>query len=175
MADQSRQRPSTQEDFTNVISSVTLWQRRPLLLSGHVLPFILAYAVWWAVGMRVGGEIAWWAGMGVLGGIQVLAHLTAHWSIAAKCFFTCCKVSKRVIHVLIIHLIHYSLFKVGRGRVRGRVGVFLEPICVQVCSADVRFPGSSTFHNFSVFISFHPLLFILIHCFHVFSLMCTCG
>ncbi|XP_075433887.1 endoplasmic reticulum transmembrane helix translocase [Ascaphus truei] len=78
-----------------LVRSVTLYRRRPRLLSGTVLPFALLYPTWLYAWTAVYGTSEYpEAGLitlAVLGLVHVLTVLTGLWSVHAHCALTCTK------------------------------------------------------------------------------------
>lgn len=81
-----------------LVSSVTLYRRRPRLLHGTVLPFVaILYPGWmyvW-VGMYGASEYpeAGLLALAAIGIAHVLTALSGYWSVHAHCWLTCSKVN----------------------------------------------------------------------------------
>lgn len=85
-----------------LVSSVTLYRRRPRLLRGTVLPFAAGlYPAWlWLWGPRLWGpaeaagppEAALLA-LGAIAALQLLTALAGLWSVHAECALSCVRVS----------------------------------------------------------------------------------
>ena len=83
-------------DDLNLISDVTLYRGRPMLLSMQVAPFAFLWAAWAAWAAMGEGDISEIRRVCVAAALvlsQILCFLAAHWSIAAKCVLTCAQVS----------------------------------------------------------------------------------
>ncbi|XP_066563871.1 endoplasmic reticulum transmembrane helix translocase [Amia ocellicauda] len=88
--------PGTQGATDELVSSVSLYRRRPRLLHGTVLPFVgLLYPAWLYLWLAVYGAADYpEAGMIALAAIgiaHVLTALSGHWSVHAHCWLTCAK------------------------------------------------------------------------------------
>ncbi|GCB65032.1 hypothetical protein scyTo_0014843 [Scyliorhinus torazame] len=78
-----------------LVQSVSLYRRRPLLLHGTLGPFAALYAGWlylwlWEAGAaqhREAGLIA----LAAIGVLHILTVLSGHWSVHAHCLLTCTK------------------------------------------------------------------------------------
>ena len=80
-----------------LVSSVTLYRRRPLVLHGTVLPFFgLLYPGWLYVWLGVYGASeypeAGLLALAAIGIAHVLTALSGYWSVHAHCLLTCSKV-----------------------------------------------------------------------------------
>lgn len=83
-----------------LVSSVTLYRRRPRLLHGTVLPFLaLLYPGWLYVWLGVYGASeypeAGLLALAAIGIAHVLTALSGYWSVHAHCWLTCSKVNTR--------------------------------------------------------------------------------
>lgn len=81
-----------------LVSSVSLYRRRPRLLHGTVLPFAgLLYPAWLYVWVGVYGATeypeAGLLGLAAIGIAHVLTVLSGYWSVHAHCWLTCSKVN----------------------------------------------------------------------------------
>ncbi|KAM6904513.1 endoplasmic reticulum transmembrane helix translocase [Xenentodon cancila] len=79
-----------------LVSSVTLYRRRPRLLHGTVLPFLaLLYPCWLYVWLGVYGASeypeAGLLALAAIGIAHVLTALSGYWSVHAHCWLTCSK------------------------------------------------------------------------------------
>ncbi|NWY22355.1 AT131 ATPase, partial [Aphelocoma coerulescens] len=81
-----------------LVSSVTLYRRRPRLLRGTVLPFAAGlYPAWlwlwgprlWASGEAAGPPEAALLALGAIAALQLLTALAGLWSVHAECALTC--------------------------------------------------------------------------------------
>lgn len=80
-----------------LVSSVTLYRRRPRLLHGTVLPFLaVLYPGWLYVWLGVYGASeypeAGLLSLAAIGIAHVLTALSGYWSVHAHCWLTCSKV-----------------------------------------------------------------------------------
>lgn len=81
-----------------LVSSVTLYRRRPRLLHGTVLPFVaVLYPGWLYVWLGVYGASdypeAGLLALAAIGIAHVLTVLSGYWSVHAHCWLTCSKVN----------------------------------------------------------------------------------
>ncbi|XP_041332041.1 endoplasmic reticulum transmembrane helix translocase [Pyrgilauda ruficollis] len=85
-----------------LVSSVTLYRRRPRLLRGTVLPFAAGlYPAWlwlwgprlWAAGEAAGPPEAALLALGAIAALQLLTALAGLWSVHAECALSCVRVS----------------------------------------------------------------------------------
>lgn len=81
-----------------LVSSVTLYRRRPRLLHGTVLPFLVVlYPSWLYVWLGVYGASdypeAGLLALAAIGIAHVLTALSGYWSVHAHCWLTCSKVN----------------------------------------------------------------------------------
>lgn len=81
-----------------LVSSVTLYRRRPRLLHGTVLPFLaFLYPGWLYVWLGVYGAPdypeAGLLALAAIGIAHVLTALSGYWSVHAHCWLTCSKVN----------------------------------------------------------------------------------
>lgn len=81
-----------------LVSSVTLYRRRPRLLHGTVLPFLVVlYPGWMYVWFGVYGASdypeAGLLALAAIGIAHVLTALSGYWSVHAHCLLTCSKVN----------------------------------------------------------------------------------
>lgn len=81
-----------------LVSSVTLYRRRPRLLHGTVLPFLtVLYPGWLYVWLAVYGASeypeAGLLALAAIGIAHVLTALSGYWSVHAHCWLTCTKVN----------------------------------------------------------------------------------
>lgn len=81
-----------------LVSSVTLYRRRPRLLHGTILPFlVLLYPSWLYVWLGVYGASeypeAGLLALAAIGIAHVLTALSGYWSVHAHCWLTCSKVN----------------------------------------------------------------------------------
>lgn len=81
-----------------LVSSVTLYRRRPRLLHGTVLPFLaVLYPGWLYVWLGVYGASeypeAGLLALAAIGIAHVLTALSGYWSVHAHCWLTCSKVN----------------------------------------------------------------------------------
>lgn len=81
-----------------LVSSVTLYRRRPRLLHGTILPFLaVLYPGWLYVWLGVYGASeypeAGLLALAAIGIAHVLTALSGYWSVHAHCWLTCSKVS----------------------------------------------------------------------------------
>ena len=88
-----------------LVSSVTLYRRRPRLLHGTVLPFLaVLYPSWMYVWFGVYGASeypeAGLLSLAAIGIAHVLTALSGYWSVHAHCLLTCSKVN--IIYTTII-------------------------------------------------------------------------
>ncbi|XP_028679762.2 manganese-transporting ATPase 13A1 [Erpetoichthys calabaricus] len=79
-----------------LVSSVSLYRRRPRILHGTVLPFVaVLYPAWLYLWLAVYGAAEYpEAGLisfAVIGIAHVLTALSGHWSVDAHCWLTCSK------------------------------------------------------------------------------------
>ncbi|KAG7471588.1 manganese-transporting ATPase 13A1 [Solea senegalensis] len=79
-----------------LVSSVTLYRRRPRLLHGTILPFLVVfYPCWLYVWLGVYGASeypeAGLLALAVIGIAHVLTALSGYWSVHAHCWLTCSK------------------------------------------------------------------------------------
>lgn len=86
-----------------LVSSVTLYRRRPRLLHGTILPFLaVLYPGWMYVWLGVYGASDYpEAGLLTLAAIgiaHVLTALSGYWSVHAHCWLTCSKVNISTIN-----------------------------------------------------------------------------
>lgn len=86
-----------------LVSSVTLYRRRPRLLHGTVLPFLaVLYPGWMYVWLGVYGASeypeAGLLALAAIGIAHVLTTLSGYWSVHAHCWLTCSKVNIRDIN-----------------------------------------------------------------------------
>ncbi|XP_074386276.1 endoplasmic reticulum transmembrane helix translocase [Zonotrichia albicollis] len=81
-----------------LVSSVTLYRRRPRLLRGTVLPFAAGlYPAWlwlwgprlWAAGEAAGPPEAALLALGAIAALQLLTALAGLWSVHAECALSC--------------------------------------------------------------------------------------
>lgn len=82
-----------------LVSSVTLYRRRPRMLHGTVLPFLaVLYPGWLYVWLGVYGASeypeAGLLSLAAIGIAHVLTGLSGYWSVHAHCWLTCSKVNK---------------------------------------------------------------------------------
>lgn len=82
-----------------LVSSVSLYRRRPRLLHGTVLPFLaVLYPGWLYVWLGVYGASdypeAGLLALAAIGIAHVLTTLSGYWSVHAHCWLTCSKVNK---------------------------------------------------------------------------------
>lgn len=82
--------------LTDEIAYISLYNVRPILLHGYVLPFVVLYLAWLYMWFFVYGiEEYFEAGciaVAVIGLLQILTCLFCHWFVEVKCFMTCSKV-----------------------------------------------------------------------------------
>lgn len=83
-----------------LLSSVSLYRRRPRLLHGTVLPFLaLLYPGWMYAWFGVYGAAeypeAGLLALAAIGIAHVLTVLSGYWSVHAHCWLTCSKVNMR--------------------------------------------------------------------------------
>lgn len=91
----------SQPDSSNgdeLVSSVTLYRRRPRLLHGTVLPFLaVLYPSWLYAWLGVYGASdypeAGLLALAAIGIAHVLTALSGYWSVHAHCWLTCSKVN----------------------------------------------------------------------------------
>lgn len=81
-----------------LVSSVTLYRRRPRLLHGTVLPFLaVLYPGWLYLWLGVYGASeypeAGLLSLAAIGIAHVLTALSGYWSVHAHCWLTCSKVN----------------------------------------------------------------------------------
>lgn len=81
-----------------LVSSVTLYRRRPRLLHGTILPFLaVLYPGWLYVWLGVYGASeypeAGLLALAAIGIAHVLTALSGYWSVHAHCWLTCSKVN----------------------------------------------------------------------------------
>lgn len=81
-----------------LVSSVTLYRRRPRLLHGTVLPFLaVLYPGWMYAWLGVYGAAeypeAGLLALAAIGIAHVLTALSGYWSVHAHCWLTCSKVN----------------------------------------------------------------------------------
>lgn len=81
-----------------LVSSVTLYRRRPRLLHGTVLPFVaVLYPGWLYMWLGVYGASeypeAGLLALAAIGIAHVLTALSGYWSVHAHCWLTCSKVN----------------------------------------------------------------------------------
>ncbi|KAG5832777.1 hypothetical protein ANANG_G00294730 [Anguilla anguilla] len=81
-----------------LVSSVSLYRRRPKLLHGTILPFlVLLYPGWLYVWLGVYGATeypeAGLLALAAIGIVHVLTALSGYWSVHAHCWLTCTKES----------------------------------------------------------------------------------
>lgn len=89
-----------------LVSSVTLYRRRPRLLHGTVLPFLtVLYPGWIYVWFGVYGASdypeAGLLALAAIGIAHVLTALSGYWSVHAHCWLTCSKVTTICTNMLI--------------------------------------------------------------------------
>lgn len=82
-----------------LVSSVTLYRRRPRLLHGTVLPFLtVLYPGWLYMWLGVYGASeypeAGLLALAAIGIAHVLTALSGYWSVHAHCWLTCSKVNR---------------------------------------------------------------------------------
>lgn len=82
-----------------LVSSVTLYRRRPRLLHGTVLPFLaVLYPGWMYAWFGVYGAAeypeAGLLALAAIGIAHVLTALSGYWSVHAHCWLTCSKVNR---------------------------------------------------------------------------------
>uniref|UniRef100_A0A7N8XH73 ATPase 13A1 n=1 Tax=Mastacembelus armatus TaxID=205130 RepID=A0A7N8XH73_9TELE len=80
----------------SLVSSVTLYRRRPRLLHGTVLPFLVVlYPAWLYAWLGVYGASeypeAGLLALAAIGIVHVLTALSGYWSVHAHCWLTCSK------------------------------------------------------------------------------------
>lgn len=111
-----------------LVSSVTLYRRRPRLLHGTILPFLVVlYPSWLYVWLGVYGASeypeAGLLALAAIGIAHVLTALSGYWSVHAHCWLTCSKVNIVNIHklhnFLIISLISSQCFFYLHFKVKG--------------------------------------------------------
>uniref|UniRef100_A0A8D3C3V6 ATPase 13A1 n=1 Tax=Scophthalmus maximus TaxID=52904 RepID=A0A8D3C3V6_SCOMX len=95
VADGTR-RPGEQQMAPSLVSSVTLYKRRPRLLHGTVLPFLaVLYPGWLYVWLGVYGASEYpepgLLALAAIGIAHVLTALSGYWSVHAHCWLTCSK------------------------------------------------------------------------------------
>ena len=99
-------RPAVNQDNgtgdDDLVSSVTLYTRRPRLLHGTVLPFfVVLYPGWLYAWLGVYGASeypeAGLLALAAIGIAHVLTALSGYWSVHAHCWLTCSKVDMSVL------------------------------------------------------------------------------
>uniref|UniRef100_A0A8C8DTB9 Endoplasmic reticulum transmembrane helix translocase n=1 Tax=Oryzias sinensis TaxID=183150 RepID=A0A8C8DTB9_9TELE len=96
MAADGIRRPGELQMAPSLVSSVTLYRRRPRLLHGTILPFlVLLYPSWLYVWLGVYGASeypeAGLLALAAIGIAHVLTALSGYWSVHAHCWLTCSK------------------------------------------------------------------------------------
>jgi len=80
-----------------LVESITLYSKKPVLLHGYVFPFIGLYAIWggiWASYLPEDSAFeAGMLGLAVIMILQTLVYLCCHWSVHVCAYLTCNLVS----------------------------------------------------------------------------------
>lgn len=81
--------------LTQDIANVELYNFRPVLFHGYVLPFITLYAIWIGYWMKNLGFFEYLElgliVIAAIGFIQIVVCLCCHWFVEFRCFMTCVK------------------------------------------------------------------------------------
>ncbi|TGZ61894.1 hypothetical protein CRM22_007735 [Opisthorchis felineus] len=84
--------------LTQDVAKIDLYNPKPILLHGYVLPFVVLYSVWLGYWTSVLG-VTDYLELGlivtaVIGVFQILTCLFCHWFVGFKCLVTCYKVQR---------------------------------------------------------------------------------